>query len=224
MIINFINLLISSFITHGLLDFYTFRNIYDLSTYILITIIYLYCMYILPSFCVLLFVISSMYHFGKDFYFFKFSKWSGVVLFSSSIVLHYDTWFQGVKYLNVEYPNVFIYTTCLSLIPGLINCYHKPFGGLISLCIGLGGPKCLFFYSCLFHAPLGVYRFHKKIGYIIWCGSTIVLYFILPYIHIYNWMIKLSISVVMSHIVAISFWQYRNDKIDEIVEPVIIIK
>lgn len=223
--INLIHLLISSFITHGLLDFYTFQKISDLSTYILITTTYLYCMYILPSLCVLLFVISSMYHFGNDFYYFKFSKWSGVVLFSSSIILHYDIWHKGVEYLNVQYPKVFIYTTALSLIPGLINCYRKPYGGLISLLVGMGGPGNIFLYACLFHAPLGVYRFHKKIGYIIWCGTTVIVYFILPHIHIYDWMVKLSVSVVMSHIVAISYWQYRNDnKNIDIVVPTIVIK
>jgi len=209
--VNFTQLLIASFVTHGFLDFYTFQKIADLSTYLLITTTYLYCMYILPSLCVLLFVISSMYHFGNDFEFFTFSRWSGVVLFSSSIILHYDVWYEGVTYLDVQYPQEFIYTTCLSLIPGLINCHQKPLGGLLALLVGLGGPKNIFLYACLFHAPLGVYRFHKKIGYIIWFVSTIILYFILPQIHINDWMVKLSISIVMSHIVAISSWQYRHE-------------
>lgn len=202
-----LQLLIASFVTHGLLDFYTFQNVTDLSLYLLIIVVYLYGMYILPSLCTLLFVVLSMYHFGNDFVFFKASRWCGAVIFSSSVMGHYNSWYDGLTMLNVQYPQVFITAMGLSLVPSLLNCYRTPYGGLLAFIVGLGGPTNIFLYSCLFHAPLAVYRFHKWAGYVVWCAATSVVFFILPYVKIYDWMIKVSVGIVMSHIVAISYWQ-----------------
>ena len=65
-----INSLISSFIAHGFLDFYTFKHLNDLSIYVSIIAIYMYIITLSPDFGVAGFVVSSIYHFGQDFKYF----------------------------------------------------------------------------------------------------------------------------------------------------------
>ena len=67
------------------------------------------------------------------------------------------------------------------------------------------------FYMSLMHAPLGVYRFGKKSGYLFWGICTFVVMLIIPKIHLHVWLLNLSISIVMAHVVAITIWQLHQD-------------
>ena len=65
----------------------------------------------------------------------------------------------------------------------------------------------------LMHAPLGVYRFGKKSGYLFWGICTFVVMLIIPKIHLHIWLLNLSISIVMAHVVAITIWQLHQDSL-----------
>ena len=65
-------------------------------------------------------------------------------------------------------------------------------GMAIALVIGLFGPIGLCFYMSLMHAPLGVYRFGKKSGYLFWGICTFVVMLIIPKIHLHVWLLNLS--------------------------------
>lgn len=212
--IPMIQLLLASFISHGFLDFYTFTSGVDLAVYSLIILAYLCGMYTAPTMCVFVFVVLSMFHFGNDFAYFRLPRWSGMVLFSSTALVDFNVWRAGLTILDVQYPTQFTLIITLLLFPGLLLSWmHTPWSTLATLLVGLGGVANIFWYSCLLHAPLGVYRFQKKLALLLWSGSTVVVYFLLPYVHLYQWILKLSVSIVMSHIVAISYWQYHHKKI-----------
>lgn len=203
----FINLLLSSFIAHGLLDFYTFKSASDLSFYICFMVVYFYIMYVLPSLGVFGFVMASMYHFGEDFKYFRQSVWSGVVLFSTSYLFYMDEWVEVARELSIQHHELFILLLASFIVPGLIGSFHKFIGLFVAVVIGACGPIGLFFYMSVLHAPLGVYRFNNSSCYIVWMLSTVCIMIVLPTVQLYMWVVKASISLVMSHVVAISIWQ-----------------
>ena len=206
-----INLLISSFIAHGFLDFYTFKHLNDLSSYLSIIAIYMYIITLSPDFGVAGFVVSSIYHFGQDFKYFDQSAWSGAVLFGTAYLFYGDLWIEALDYLKVVNTKMFIGLVAFSLVPGIIGSITKLRGMAIALVIGLFGPIGLCFYMSLMHAPLGVYRFGKKSGYLFWGICTFVVMLIIPKIHLHVWLLNLSISIVMAHVVAITIWQLHQD-------------
>jgi len=205
-----INFLVSSFIAHGFLDFYTFKRLNDLSVYLAFVAIYLYVIYVSPDTGVAGFVVSSMYHFGQDFKYFNQSSWSGAVLFGTAYIFHEDVWLTALIYLKVVNSKLFFGLVAFSLVPGIIGSVKKLRGMFVALLIGFFGVIGLCFYMSLIHAPLAVYRFGKKSGYIFWGICTCIIMFVVPSIQIHLWTVNLSISIVMSHVVAISIWEIHQ--------------
>jgi hypothetical protein len=185
-------LLISSFISHGFLDFITFMpNISNSLSLYCISIGGFYTLSLFfPSIITLFFIIISMYHFGEDFRYlsdiFKDKKmrllcssgasdavnswgdavekrWSGVILISSSITLDYSIWVDVLKLLNVSNISLLMNIILGLSIPAIYFVHFNPFFIVVPVVIGCGGGvKGVLLYACCVHTPLSIYRYTQS--------------------------------------------------------------
>lgn len=225
------NFLLASFISHGFLDLITFiPNIIDnLSLYISFMILFTTLMVTIPSVTVILFIGVSMYHFGEDFRFIlqkkENTRWGGVILFSSSVIFGYHIWVNTLEWLDVYNPPLLSLAVLSMSVPSLLQIINYPISIIIPFFIGLGGPiPNLLLYACCIHSPLAIYRYVssfntncEKISCIIfWISGTCVVYFFMPQIHnITPFFFKLSIGVVISHVIYVTKWQLKNNEVIE---------
>ena len=222
-------ILISSFISHGFLDYIVlFPHICkNLSLYITSISGFFLLFTIEPSMSICIFVGLSMYHFGEDFNYLlnrdNGNNWAGVTLFSSTTILDRSIWINTLNWLNVINSEFMVNTILFLTIPTFMYNYDKLFVIIPSFIIGLGGVKYLSLYGCLIHSPVAVYRFVKsgktlfiKILYIlIWILGTGILYYILPMIKdfINVTSVNFMFSLLNSHILTITYWQMKNKDI-----------
>jgi len=227
--------LISAFAAHGFLDFITLlpKIIDGLSIYFVIVISFIIIGTYIPSLALLIFVGSSMYHFGEDFrYLFNFAgkgtRWGGPILFGASTLRGYNIWVETLKWLGVSNPFMFVLCVFLSSIPSLLHVFSSPLSILLPLVIGICGPyPFLLIYACVVHTPLAVYRYiksfdtkiWKSICLVIWLGGSILIYTILPYMipFISVEVVRSMFGIVVAHIIFITHWQLRNGLIDDII-------
>ena len=227
--------LISAFAAHGFLDFITLlpQIINNLSVYLVIVLLFLTISTYIPSLALMIFVGSSMYHFGEDFrYLFNFqnrgTRWGGSILFGASTIKGYNIWSDTLKWMGVSNPFIFILCVFLSSIPSLLHIYYNPLAIILPTAIGICGPyPFLLIYACLIHTPLAVYRYvlsfdtklWKTLCLVIWLGGSILVYTILPYLipFISVNVIRFMFGIVVAHIVYITQWQLRQKLIDLII-------
>lgn len=219
--------LLSMFISHGFFDVIAmYPDIkYNLALYntsiILLSLFSLYQ----TTLSLILFIFSSMYHFGKDFeYLFDESTyWAGPIMFSYSIIFNIDTWDDTLNWIGVDDNNLIIGSILLMSIQSIIAT-NNLYALITSIIIGLFGPyPGIFYYATIIHAPLGMYRYsinfeplYKCIIYTLWIISSSIIYYTLDnnldyinkYITPFNF--KISMGIVMTHIITISIWQNIN--------------
>ena len=224
------------FFTHGMFDIiaiqpnWTNNAALYVSFMLFYNILYLYS----PTFCIIIFIYTSMYHFGEDFRFVfttlqkKYptihsfdnldNRWAGMSLFSSSVFFGYDTWLNGLTNLQVEHPNYIIYTLLFMTIPSLIGSHKNLLAFVISSAFGITGPyPGLIIYAFAIHAPLAMHRYvmNKSKEYTrniigLWIVMSCITYLLLPYLFKFlqgKNIYSLLISLVMAHVVAITHWQ-----------------
>ena len=231
-----IKLLISSFIAHGFLDYITlFPNFANhLSWYITCILLSFLSMMYYPALGLMIFIGTSMYHFGEDFRYltetfnipFKLSKykatstrWGGAMLFASSVFRDWNIWQSTIKWLRVSNPMLSTAAVLAMGIPALTNIFTDPISIIVPAVIGgFGGVNPgLIIYSCCIHTPLAIYRYltddniSKKVKYfctITWLGGTVVVFFGMNYIgHLTPTLFNAGIGIVVSHVIFITRWQ-----------------
>ena len=223
-----IQLLISSFIAHGFLDFITFFPKFsdNISWYTSLTILFTLLMINIPSISILFFIGVSMYHFGEDFrYMFSNKKettrWGGATLFGSSVIFGFNTWKETLIWMNVSNPEILCYSVLFMIVPSLFHICDSPYSIIVPFIIGLGRPSpALILYATCIHSPLAIYRYikninnkYEKIGCItIWLSGTIIVFIFYPYIEniISPLTINVGIGIVMSHVLYVTGWQINN--------------
>ena len=145
------------FIAHGFLD-----EVKSFSSYIGCAVAYAGLVRVFAFPFMLIFVLFSMHHFGRDFG----TPSIGAVLFGASAVTRWGhlTWRRTLLWLGVRRADLFV--SCV-LIAAIFGVCRSPWGVplFIALCVGFGGPRCVFLWACCAHAPLTV--FAKKRGVVI---------------------------------------------------------
>lgn len=227
---NIISLLLSSFIAHGLLDFITFFPdlLNNASYYLSFMILFTGLMTYIPSIGLIIFIGMSMYHFGEDFRFIfqkkENTRWGGVILFSSSIIFKPTIWIDTLTWLDISNPILLTNLVLLMGIPSVLHIFKNPYSIITPFVIGLGGAiPNLVLYACCIHSPLAMYRYIKSFSLkkekieclILWGFNTIIIYIAMPYIPKLNiFVFKVSISIVISHIIYITKWQLKINKVN----------
>lgn len=229
----------SLFFSHGMFDVLTLQPDLNNNTAIYLTFMFFFNLtYLyLPEFCIIIFIYSSMYHFGEDFRFifttlerkypsnclFKHldNRWAGVSLFSSSIYFGYNTWIKGLTNLHVNNPEYIMYTLLFMNVSVIIGSCKNFFAVILSTSIGIFGPyPGLVIYAFAIHAPLAMYRYvqgkgreYTTIVISLWIGLSCIIYLFLPYLFIYLQKKEITsflISLVMAHVIAITHWQINH--------------
>ena len=211
-----IPLIISYIISHGMLDFYTFKYFNDIFKYTLLVIFNYFMFYISPDFVFMIFLFFSMYHFGEDMRYLTDGKSidrnNGILLITTLGLVNTQgiDFFCNTLYLNKElFYNLFFTLYIFSFVVIFFtNIKSIIISCIITLCIVC---SCNFFisYLVLIHVPLAIYRYYINYGKDVvysWITFMSILYFILDYT-INVFIIKLSISIVNIHMIYITKWQ-----------------
>ena len=211
-----IPLIISYIISHGMLDFYTFKYFNDIFKYTLLVIFNYFMFYISPDFVFMIFLFFSMYHFGEDMRYLtdgeSIDRNNGILLITTLGLVNTQgiDFFCNTLYLNKElFYNLFFTLYIFSFVVIFFtNVKSIIISCIITLCVVC---KTNFFisYLVLIHVPLAIYRYYIKYGKDVvysWITFMSILYFILDYT-INVFIIKLSISIVNIHMIYITKWQ-----------------
>lgn len=218
---SFNKFLLSMFVSHGFFDVIAmYPDISNnLAMYNTSIILFSLLAFYQTTISVILFIFASMYHFGKDSeYLLEGSTyWAGSIMFSSSIIFNIDEWDNTLNWIGVENNNLIVGSVLLMSIQSLIAT-NNIIALLLSTIIGLFGPyPGIFYYATIVHAPLGMYNYTKKfepfykwVVYTLWMFSTMIVYHSVDYIYPYITpnLFKMSIGIIMTHIITVSFWQY----------------
>jgi len=211
-----IPLTISYIISHGMLDYLTFKEFEDVFKYVLLIIINYFMFAISSNFVFMLFLVFSMYHFGEDMRYLtdgtNIDRNNGILLISILGLLNPEQ--LGIICtlldLNQELFHDFLLTLYIFSLVVMFFTNLKSFiiGGVINMCVFC---DCNLFisYLLLVHVPLAIYRYYSCYGKDVvysWLFFMCVLYFVLDYI-INVFIIKVSISIVNIHMIYITKWQ-----------------
>ena len=223
------NFLISSIISHGFLDFLILsKNLNFVFYYIFGFIVYDTFLKINQTFFVLLFILFSGYHFGKDFQIITSNYdgtqiWNGFIIISSTINCKngFIAWFKFLEFLDIEQENIYIIFHLMKLLflfsffsSLILSNYKITFFNISRILIiyNLSVEITILYHMLLIHIPLALYQFNKKFGTIslfFWLYYTIFITFLIEKYGIFlnQNNILMSISITVSHMITISIWQ-----------------
>lgn len=212
----------SFIISHGMLDYLTYTKTTDFFVYVILVILNYLMFYISSDLIFLIFLLSSMYHFGEDFRFLtkgdNIDRIAGIMFVSGFGV--YDntgTFNYIINLLNLNdilFNQFFISFYIFSLIS--CTCCNKRIKSLTAIITVLFmyiNTNIIFLtYMNFVHVPIAIYRYYKEYGkdvVISWLFYIIVVMVLMPKI-INLFIIKLSISIVNVHMIYITRWQLKN--------------
>ena len=222
----FVNFLISLAISHSFLDIYAVYPDYKF------WIIYLYSICVVNSLIYaskipyIFFILFSMYHFGKDFYYISgssntFDIWGGVYIISSTSFKNRD-WLMFFNKVGIEEElsdqilillNLSFYISAIAIL-----IWGSWFA--ISYCIiftlifssNYNEFSSILAYFCIIHSPLAVYRFYLEFGKIViflWIFMGIFINSIQKIPTLDKELINIIISIIIVHMFVISTWQTK---------------
>lgn len=212
----------SFIISHGMLDYLTYTKTIDFFAYVILVILNYLMFYISSDLIFLLFLLSSMYHFGEDFRFLTkgndIDRIAGIMLVSGfGVYDNTDTFNYIEKLLNLNsllFNQFFISFYIFSLISCIFcNKNIKLLTVLINILFMSINTNIIFLtYMNFVHVPIAIYRYYKEYGkdvVISWLFYIIVVMLLMPKV-INLFIIKLSISIVNVHMLYITRWQLKN--------------
>lgn len=223
------SILLSSIICHGFLDLWIIvQNTNFIIYYIFGFGIFDAFLKINPSISIVFFIILSMYHFGKDFQIITGKTdnsviVNGITTISSTLFCNNGTvvWFQFLNFLGVEPKDIFAiyrlmeFCLLMSLLTILIlEDWKLKIYNIIRLFIisHMSVETTILYHMLIIHVPLAVYQFKKVFGMgpvYFWIITSLFTGTLIDKFGLFvnENDIQLSISITMSHMFTISFWQ-----------------
>ena len=211
----------SVIISHGMLDYLTFKNPDDIINYIILVVINYYMFAINNNMIFMFFLVASMYHFGEDFRYLTDGNYvdrSTGILFLTSIIQGSSGLKIICNMLDLDYVTFHEFTRTMLLISMglvvLVNPKLQIISGVIVCIQHYIAPYTEFMLYLLFiHVATALYRYTQKYGrdilYSYLFYVTIICIFVPNIVNAF--IIKLSISIVNVHMLYVTDWQNRHD-------------
>ena len=172
--------LLASFIGHGFLDFWPIFKSWEwtraLAAYVCVSITGIYVYSTWPGITMMIFMLSSAYHFGSDW------EQASEAMFLGSTMIGLASYASQDIYSKLGIPNdsLFSIVYCSVGFVSLLTAWPRKKISLLFLAMGMVGFYGVTFYGVFVHAPRSVWLLAQKYGrtsiYLGWAFFTALVY------------------------------------------------